>query len=167
MSLTPIQEVQAVMRGYQGYVARYQDYTQGVAEKPRLLVLVSGSDYSRRALEALIKARELGDSGGLPIGAMRVLSNSPQLRSLVEGSDISFEHREAGRRFVGNDPDKGLTDERKRHLDWVKTQWRDFNPDLGVMAKYMIVLDGDVLEEGDMHGPPHERGRGDFALTRS
>ena len=32
MALTPLHEVQAVIRGYQGYVARYQGYTQGAAE---------------------------------------------------------------------------------------------------------------------------------------
>lgn len=152
MSLTPLQEVQAVMRGYQGYLDRYQAFARHDAPPPRFLVLVSGSEYSHEALKALLKAKELGVVGGLPIGEMRVLSNSPQLKALAEDHGVPFESRDAGKRYVDGDPDKGLTDERQRHLEWVRSQWTSFQPDLGIMAKYMIVLDGDVLAEGDMYG---------------
>ncbi len=124
----------------------YSGFTPGAA-LPRALVMV-GPD-SEHHLNALVAARSLGVNGGLPLGEMRVISNVSNAGSCEAAAcrfHIDYDFlRAGGQRYVDNDPVKGLTLERVRHMQWVTAHWEEFRPDLVILAKYMVVLEPEVL----------------------
>jgi len=125
----------------------YAGFTAGSA-LPRTLVMV-GPD-SEYHLNALLTAQTLGEDGGLPLGEMRVLSNVPNTetcQAVARRFQLDYSFQPAGRqRYIENDPSRGMTPERLAHMDWVAAQWTSFQPDLVVLAKYMVVLEPEVLD---------------------
>lgn len=106
---------------------------------PKAIVMV-GSE-SDHCLAAILRARELGpDRGGLPLGAMKVLSNVSPEKSTCRPLTAA-----AGLEYLSKPSGKMGSQERRDHMAWVKREWESFRPDAIILAKYMVVLESDVL----------------------
>ncbi len=106
------------------------------------------SDDSRHVLGAILKARAMR-WGGLPIGDLLVLSDCPNqetVQARLAQLGIPYRYRPAGEKRYVDVANKILSPERAAHMEWVKTEWATFRPDVVLLAKYMTILEGMVLD---------------------
>lgn len=120
------------------------------SEPARTIVMIS--DDSRHVLGAILKARAM-KWGGLPIGDLLILSDCPQeekTRKLLARFKIDpqsgYRYKAAGLKRYSDKATQTLSPVRAEHMAWLKGEWEAFQPDVVLLAKYMTILEGTVLD---------------------